>query len=174
MKTLNPEILRKQTAYHEAGHVIANLSFGYRVQAATIKPNEYDGYEGVVYCNANGRACDLAAVNLAGIVATAKMIGCDPWENPYLFDNNSTDIATANNYIDKWVKFLSKTYGESPHRKQIWGEIENKTQLLVNQNWKPIEAIADALLKMEILTYDEVIGILNAQCPDFIIREKHS
>lgn len=42
----------------------------------------------------------------------------------------------------------------------------------MNQNWKPIEVIAGALLKMETITYDDVIRILKAQCPDFIIREK--
>jgi hypothetical protein len=172
MEIQQPEIFRKHTAYHESGHVIADLLFGYRFKFVTIKPDEFEGYDGVVYGNAKGRACDLAVVQLAGIVASAKMIGCDPWENPYLFDNNSTDIATANNFIDNWVEFLSKIYGESSYKKQIWDEIENKTRLLVDQNWKPIEVIAGELLKMETLTYDDVIRILKVQCPDLIIREK--
>lgn len=94
MEIQQPEIFRRHTAYHESGHVIADLLFGYRFKFVTIKPDEFEGDNGVVYGNAKGRACDLAVVQLAGIVASAKMIGCDPWENPYLFDNNSTDIAT--------------------------------------------------------------------------------
>jgi len=172
MEIQQPEIFRKHTAYHESGHVIADLLFGYRFTFVTIKPDEPDGYNGVVYGNTKGRASDLAVVQLAGIVASAKMIGCDPWENPYLFDDNSADITAASNFIDNWIDFLSKTYGESSYKKKIWDDIKNKTELLVNLNWKPIEVIAGALLDMDTLTYDDVMRIVKEQCPDLAIREK--
>lgn len=168
MKTEQPEIIRKLTAFHESWHVIADSSFGYRFIFVTIKPNDLEGYNGIVYGRANGRACDLAVVQLAGIVATAKLIGCDPWDNPYLFGKNNPDITTADKLIDQWGDYLLKTYGKHLYGRQIWNEIENKTRLLVNQNWKPIEIIAGALLKIETLSYDDVIWILKAQCPDYM------
>jgi len=168
MRIQQPEIFRRQTAYHESGHVIADLSFGYHFKVVTIKPDDFEGYNGIVYGSANGRACDLAVVYLAGIVATARLIGCDPWDNPYLFGNNNSDIISANKLIDQWVKFLLQTYGKHLHGKQIWDEIQNKTRLLIDQNWTQIEIIANALLKIETLTYDDVLWILKAQSPDYL------
>jgi len=172
MEIQDPELFRRHTAYHESGHVIADLLYGFRFKFVTIKPDEFEGDDAGVCGNTKGRASDLAVVQLTGIVASAKMIGCGPWENPHLFDDNSSDIATANNFIDNWIEFLSKIYGESSYKKKICDDIKNKTELLVHQNWKSIEVIAGALLKQETLTYDDVIRILKEQCPDFIIREK--
>ena len=171
MEIQQPEMVR-HTAYHESGHVIADMVFGYRFTYVTIKPDESGGDDGGVCGNRKGRARDLAVIQLAGIVASAKMRGCDPWENPSLFDDNSTDFATASNFIDNWIAFLSKTYGESSYTEQIWDDIKNKTRLLADQNWKAIEVIAGALLEKETLSYDDVTRILKAQCPDFIIGEK--
>ena len=172
MEIQEPELFRRHTAYHESGHVIADLLYGFRFKFVTIKPDECEGGDAGVCGNTKGRASDLAVVQLAGIVASAKMIGCDPWENPCLFDDNSSDLATADNFIDDWIEFLSKIYGESSYKKKICDDIKNKTELLVHQNWKSIEVIAGALQKQETLTYDEVVGILKEHCPDFIIREK--
>lgn len=172
MEIQQPDMFRRHTAFHESGHVIAVLVSGYRFKDVTIKPDESGDDDGGVCGNTKGRARDLAVIQLAGIVASAKMMGRDPWENPFLSDDNSTDIATAHNFIDNWIAFLSKTYGESSYKEQIWDDIKNKTRLLVDQNWKPIEVIAGALLERESLTFDDVTRILKAQCPDFIIREK--
>jgi hypothetical protein len=172
MEIQEPEIFRRHRAYHEAGHVIADLVFGYRFTFVTIRPDESMEYEGVVYGNTRGRARDLAVVQLAGIAASAKMSGCDPWENPDLFEDNRTDFAAADNFIDNWIEFLSRIFGESSYRKKIWDEIKDKTRLLVQDNWKPIEVIAGALLERETITYNDVIRILKAECPDFIIGKK--
>lgn len=165
-------MFRRHTAYHESGHVIADLILGYRFRFVTLKRDESGSDDGGVCGNTKGRARDLAVIQLAGIAASAKMMGCDPWENPDQFDDDSTDIATARNFIDNWVAFLTKTYGDSSIREQIWDEIKNKIRLLVDQNWKPIEVIASAFLEKENLTFDDVTRIVKAQCPDFIIREK--
>lgn len=171
MEIQETELSRKHTAYHEAGHVIADLVSGYRFTSVTIRPDESGEYEGGVYGSTRGRARDLAVVQLAGIVASAKMSGSDPWENPRRFDDDSADIATASNFIDNWAAFLKKTYGESAVREPLWDEIEQKTRLLVEANWKHIEVIAGALLEKETLSYDDVVGILKDQCPDFKIGE---
>jgi hypothetical protein len=149
MEIQDPELFRRHTAYHESGHVIADIASGFRFKFVTIKPDEIEGGDGGVCGNTRGRASDLAVVQLAGIVASAKMIGCDPWENPSRFPDNRSDIATAHNFIDNWIEFLSKIYGESSYKKKICDDIKHKTELLVNQNWKSIEVIAGSLLKKE-------------------------
>jgi hypothetical protein len=172
MEIKDPELFRRHTAYHESGHVIADLVAGYRFTFVTIRPDESGEYEGGVYGCTRGRAQDLAVVQLAGIVASAKMAGYDPWENPPRFDDDSADIATAGNFIDNWAAFVSGTYGEPSLKEPLWEETEKKTRLLADQNWKAIEVIAGALLERETLSYDNVIRILKDQCPDFIQGEK--
>jgi hypothetical protein len=169
MEIREPETFRRHAAYHESGHVIADLVLGYRFTFVTIKPDESGEYEGQVYGSTRGRARDLAVVQLAGIVASARMTGCDPWEDPPRFDDDSADIATAGNFVDNWAAFLSKTYGESSVREQLWAEAEQRTRLLIDQNWKPVEVIAAALLERETLSCNDVIGILKDRCPDFKI-----
>ena len=172
MEITEPELIRRHMAYHEAGHVIADLIYGYRFTYVTIRPDEPGEYEGVVYGSTRGRAQDLAVVQLAGIVTAAKMAASDPWKNPPRFDDDRADIATAGNFIDNWVAFLAKTYGESSYREQLWDETEKKTRLLADQHWKAIEVIAGALLEKETLSYDDVIRILKAECPDFTPGKK--
>jgi hypothetical protein len=171
MATNEPELSRRHAAYHESGHVVADLVLGYRFTFVTISPDQPGEYEGVVYGSTRGRARDLAVVQLAGIVASAKMSGYDPWENPPRFDDDSADIATADSFVDNWAAFVSRTYGQSSVKEQLWDEIEDKTRLLIDQNWKPVVVIAGALLEKETLAYGDVIRILREQCPDFRIGE---
>jgi hypothetical protein len=162
-----PELSRRHAAYHEAGHVIADLAAGYRFTSVTIRPDASGEYEGVVTGSSRGRARDLAVVQLAGIVASARMAGYDPWENPPRFDDDSADIATADRFIENWAAFVSRTYGEPSVREQLWHEIEDRTRLLVDANWEPVGVIAGALLDRETLSYDEVIRLLKERCPAF-------
>ncbi|MCK9593271.1 MAG: hypothetical protein M0Q91_14805 [Methanoregula sp.] len=172
MEIKEPEQVRRHLAYHESGHVIADLVFGYRFTFVTIRPDDSGEYEGMVYGSTRGRARDLAVVQLAGIAASAKMAGSDPWETLPRFDDDNVDITTAGIFIDNWVAFLSRTYGESSYKEQLGDETKEKTRLLVDQNWKPIEVIAGALLEQENLSYDDVIRILKEQCPDFTLGGK--
>jgi len=172
MEIREPELFRKHTAYHQAGHVIADLVSGYRFTVVTIRPDTSGEDGGAVCGNARGRARDLAVVQLAGIVASAKMSGRDPWDNPDQFDDDSADIAAARIFIDDWAGFLSRTYGESSLKQQLWDEIGNRTRLLVDQNWEAIDCIAGALLQKETLSYDDVLRILKDQGPDFRSGEK--
>lgn len=162
-----PELVRRHSAYHEAGHVIADLAFGYRFAVVTIRPDESGEHEGAVYGSTRGRARDLAVVQLAGIVASAKMAISDPWEIPSPFEDDHADIAAAGSFIDDWVAFLARTYGAAALKEQLWDETRKQTRLLVDQNWNAIEVIAGALLEKETLSFDEIIRILKERCPDF-------
>jgi hypothetical protein len=168
MEAKEPEHPGRHTAYHEAGHVIADLVFGYRFAYVTIRPDKSGEYEGVVYGSTRGRARNLAVILLAGIVASAKMAGYEPWESPPRFDDDRADLAAAGSFIGNWAAFVSRTYGESSVREQIRGEAEQKTRQLVEENRVPIEVVAEALLLKETLSYEDVIGILKDRCPDFL------
>jgi len=56
-----------------------------------------------------------------------------------------------------------------PHvgNREAWKTFENTTVEFVDRNWKPIEVIAGALLKLDTLTYDDVIRVLDVHCSDF-------
>lgn len=167
MERPEPKLPQRHAAYHESGHVIADLVYGCRFTYVTIRPDESGEYEGVVSGSSRGRARDLAVVQLAGIVASARMAGYDPWENPPRFDDDSADIASAGSFVDNWAAFVSRTYGEPSVREQLWGEIEQMSRQLVDRNWNAIEVIAGALLERETLSYDEVVRILKDRCPAF-------
>lgn len=162
-----PDLQRKRAAYHEAGHVIANLVLGHRFRIVTIRSGEPDEEVRAVHGITRGRAKDLAVIQLAGIAASAKMTGCDPYETTELSEDDRADIATADIFIDNWVSFLKGAYGEAPYRQQIREETEHRTRELVDRNGKAIEVVAEALLLNETLSFDEVTRILKDRCPEF-------
>ena len=171
MEVPDPELSRRHAAYHESGHVIADLVSGYRFTLVTIRPDNSGEYDGGVCGGRRGRVRDLAVVQLAGLVASAKMAGYDPWKKPTRFDDDRADIAAADSFVDHWAAFVSRTYGESSVKENLWDEIGEKTRELVDRNWKPVEVIAGALLEKETLAYAEIVRILKDKCPDFTIGE---
>jgi hypothetical protein len=56
------------------------------------------------------------------------------WERPDQSGDNRPDCGAANRFVDYWVVFLKRTYGEDSYRDQIWDEIKKTTMLLVNEN----------------------------------------
>ena len=58
------ELFRRHTAYHQAGHVIADLVSGYRFTFVTIRPDVPGEEDGAVCGNARGRARDLAGMSV--------------------------------------------------------------------------------------------------------------
>ncbi len=107
-----------------------------------------------------GRARDLAIVQLAGIIASARVAGTDPWETPPRYDDDSADLTAAEGFIGDWAAFVAKTYGGSPPRDQLWITAEKETRELVDRNWQAITAIATALMERKNLSYDEVTRLL--------------
>ena len=172
METREPGLIRMQRAYHQAGHVIADLVCGFRLIAVTISPEGSAEDDTALYGNVRGRARDLALVQLAGVVASALKTGHDPWENPDQTDDDRTDIAAARTFIDDWTGFLSRTFGESSLKEQVWDDVTKRTRLVVEQNWTAIDVIASVLLEQETVSYGDIIRILNERCPDSTLGEK--
>lgn len=172
MEPPEPEPFRKHAAYHEAGHVIADLVFGYRFRFVTIRPAGPEGDDGAVYGFRRGRAKDLAVVELAGIAASAKLAGRDPWTGTDRPEDDLADLDAADRFIDNWVVFLTRTYGEAPYREKIVGEARETTRLLVARHWNAITAVAEMLLAKGTLTYDDVVRLLKDRCPAFVAGKK--
>jgi hypothetical protein len=171
MDTRDPEILCRHRAWHEAGHAIASLVYGYRFPGISIRPGEPADEEESVWGSMRGRARDLAVIRMAGIIAAARMGGYDPWEDPPRFDDDSADIAMAREFIDNWAGFVSRTYGETGVRERVTDEADRTTRQLVEEYWIPIVAIADALMERETLAYAEIVAILKERCPGFPARD---
>jgi len=167
MAVTGAEAFRKHAAYHGAGHVIADLVYGYRFRFVTIRSPESGGDDGSLYGSVRGRARDLAVVQLAGIAAAARMAGQDPREETGWSEEDRDDIAAADTFIDNWIAFLTRTYGKAPYRDRIRDEIWDRTRQLVDTNRVAIMIIAEALLERETLAYDDVGRILKERCPEF-------
>lgn len=172
MEISGSDDLRHHAAYHEAGHVIADLVYGYRFRFVTIRPPEPGGDDGSLYGSVRGRARDLAVVQLAGIAAAARRAGHDPWEDQGRSGDDRDDVAAADTFIDNWVAFLARTYGKAPYRDRIRAEIQDRTRELVDANWNIISVIAEELLERETLAYDDVTRILKERFPLFRPRER--
>ncbi len=166
METREPVLIRMQRAYHQAGHVIADLVCGFRFTAVTIRPEGSAEDDAALYGNVRGRAGDLAVVQLAGVVASALKTGGDPWDNPDQTDDDRTDIASARIFIDDWTGFLSRTFGESSLKEQVWDDVTKRTRLMIEQNWTAIDVVASVLQEQETVSYDDIIRILKERCPD--------
>jgi hypothetical protein len=172
METHEPGRIRMQRAYHQAGHVVANLVCGFRFTAVTIRPEGSGENDTALYGNVRGRARDLAVVQLAGVVASALKTGRDPWDNPDQTDEDRADIAAARIFIDDWTGFLSRTFGESSLKEQVWDDVTKRTRLMVEQNWTAIDVVADILQEQETVSYGDILGSLKARCPDSRFGEK--
>ncbi|OPX65298.1 MULTISPECIES: hypothetical protein [unclassified Methanoregula] len=172
MVVTGAEASRKHAAYHVAGHVVADLVYGYRFRFVTIRPLESGGEDGSLCGSVRGRARDLAVVQLAGIAAAARMAGQDPREETVWSGDERDDSAAADTFIDNWIAFLTRIYGEAPYRDRIRDEILDRTQKLVDTNWGAIEVIAECLLARETLSYNDTERILKERCPEFRHGEK--
>lgn len=164
--------LRKHAAYHEAGHVVADLVFGYRFRFVSIRPCGPGEDDGSAFGTFRGRARDLAVARLAGIAAAARADGNDPWEETGWSDDDRADISAADRFIDNWVIFLSRTYGEAPCPEKIEEEVRKRTRQLVDTNQGPVGVIAGTLLERETLSYDDAVRILKERCPEFMSGER--
>ena len=156
MRTLLPEPVRRSAAYHEAGHTIAHLKFNVPFEYVTIKPDVFGEYNGCVYSKSMIINSNHAVIiNLAGAFAERRGCGGSPC---WLAEHAETDYLAADKIING-----------SCHIGNIeaWNMMEENTRAFINDNWHPIDVLAGALLKLDRIIYDDVIRILNVQCPEW-------
>jgi ATP-dependent Zn protease len=150
----------KRTAYHEAGHAVMRLEFGFRLTRCTIKRvGDYAGStEGDTDLGEDGsndhrvNTERMAQVFLAGHIAekcfdpkgTPRFTGRDDFMGMNVI---LRDFCTDVEELKAYTKFL---------------EIRTRNMVSESTMWWKIQAVADALLERETMTGEEIKVICEA------------
>jgi len=147
-----------ETAYHEAGHVLMALLLGARVTHATIEPDRNDGPDRhgdvrILWPRSavadNAFAEQLVLTALAGPVAEMIYTG-EPYHPGFVAE-----------WADDWQQaFVAAELIVRDERKRLaW--LENKVrhlhQLLSQQHWPAVAALADELAAHETLEEEALL-----------------
>jgi hypothetical protein len=135
------------TAYHEAGHVVSYLHFGWRFGTVKIYQTDNGKVLGSVLSPAGTYDCFARAIIcMAGPISEEKLTGVSLDEQP-------------GSYIDRVMAkdALSRvTVGDGP------ADIESIipfTRLMIDHEWPHIALIAGELVRRKELDYEEVIRL---------------
>jgi hypothetical protein len=145
----------KHTAYHEAGHVVADLWYDHVFESVTIVPDFEKGYAGIVNGNIKDFPLHLAVLRYAGAIAEAKLRRVSP-----LLCGYSEDMVAANNLMDNYHGAIVALGGRFPCRKRLGIDTKQDARRIINHDWDKVQVIAEALLKRKTLTYSEVLKVV--------------
>jgi hypothetical protein len=160
------------TSYHEAGHVIYGLIKGWKIEAVTIfelkKTKRINGF--THYSDPpnlpKSRDSEIfehfivseIGLKYAGLVAEKchfkKMSGSDKFPL-FLRDGSSDDTLSA--------AALIKTYNLAPPGRKRYSykkKLIRETQVLIEENWDAVTAVAHHLFKKKRLTFEDLRKIL--------------
>jgi len=124
------------TSYHESGHVVAVLSFGWRVDSVTLDAGEF---RGTVHTREREKAYrERAVVALCGPAAQFSYM-------PGVTDGCRIDQETAE-------QLAAKQHNDQAMRAVWLATVENDADVLVSFYWSRIRKLAKALLAQRTLT----------------------
>lgn len=156
----------EDTAYHEAGHVIAHFVQGLTIDNVSIVAA--DDYFGICYSpppmlyETTG-ARERRQVARASIVASYAGYEAEQMLNP-----NAPDYHGRDDYENAFE--LSREFGVLPRRCSFVGDefhmaylrrLQGEARSLVRKNWDKVQAIAQALIKNNSLSREEAESILS-------------
>lgn len=175
-----------KTAYHEAGHAVLSyfLLPNIKIEQVTVAPRSqtlgFVSYHNEDYVDATSKE-DLfndVCVLLAGRIAKMKKFGEDGMETGAVSD---LEAATMQVYaaitlfgMDEELGYINISSFEEVYMKQLFQEkieermliwmdkAKDKTQAEVDRLWKPIDALAKALMKKEMIDGDELKSIIES------------
>jgi ATP-dependent Zn protease len=165
------------TAWHEAGHIVMGMHFGFRLTEASITPRHTD--EGTFWGRTEWApiggtldAIPAICMALAGGIAEEKWSGIsDRWHG----DDFANIWALAWVYLARTETFtphasvlirLTATYRRQPERvpanvkalaDEMIAEAAPETRRILNENWREVERVAGLLLKHRVVT-PELMG----------------
>ncbi len=161
----------KQTAYHEAGHMVAAWELGLHVLGATIVPDPEEGYAGRVIVPVEDRvryadwveseSAYLYAhmvMSYAGIEAGEKYAG-----GPIPELNIDLGFVGPDSDYGNIADALIAIAGPDEQDQVETGESARRhAQFLVSSRWAAIEAVAETLMDRETLDERECREVLEA------------
>ncbi len=171
------------TAWHEAGHIVMGMHFGFRLTEASIVPHHTD--EGTSWGRTEWApiggtldAMPVICMALAGGMAEEKLSGIsDRWHG----DDFANICALTWLHLASTETFtpragllirLTATYRSQPERVpakvkalaiRMIVEATPETRRILNENWGEVERVAGLLLKHAVVT-PELIGIPAPRC----------
>lgn len=164
---------QRNLAYHEAGHVIAWLHYGYELEFVSIDPikcmettsNKNERCDGWVSIKNNTSSpFEQAVFTISGCVAEAKSRKCNVLkcieEGGYEDDEKMEEILDC--YYGCLTEGLQNfSIGKGEPRLILTALVVNESRGIIHKEWIKIDRLAHALLKRKTLTYDEIIEILH-------------
>lgn len=159
---------RVQIAYHEAGHAVAVhylLPEQRIVRTTIIRRSSALGY--VLHtANIEQHAFPLSwwvrriMVALSGDVATKVQLG-EPWSGAWSDFNSARNLLrglAGSGFFGPPIAEPDKVYQDE--MKKFWSDAEKKTTRFIQDHWKEVDALAQALLKEEDLSGKEVTALI--------------
>lgn len=136
----NCKSLFYSTAIHEASHAVLNEHFGYRVKSVQV-----NGKTGVTEMEPTKQdPAHVIVIAQAGYIGSLQVIN-----NRYAYADANEDRGTINAVFD----------AEKMGTKQVRG-LYRMCEELIEQNWKQIQSVANALANKGILSGEEVRAII--------------
>jgi len=136
--------IKKETAYHEAGHALAAYRLGFYLgQTSIIKKKHILGFSSNESEWGDGlRDIDQIIVLYAGLTAEQKF-------------NPNADESGSTNDNEKASSLLKRT-------SETESSLRQRAKDLINDNWQIIQAIAEKLLIYKTLEDDELSIIIDS------------
>jgi hypothetical protein len=140
--------LTRQTAYHEAGHVVHSTLHGPGVEIVTIDMKKVEeltgrtGCPGLTRYNEHGREMEASKI----LVATAVGLASEAtFVTGGRVNPEEEDIALLNGLLEKLGL-------HGPGKTRAFMEVQELTQTFIEENREAITSVAEALIEKKTLT----------------------
>ena len=135
------------TAYHEAGHAVADMVLGHGVARVSIVPDPEQWIGGAsLQCDGDDMTPEGMADLVVALYAGAEAERC---VRPKDGDNFKVIKGGASSDDDKAEEYLS-------HCRESSDELRAKAAQLVAEHWGFVELVVGELLEFHVLDYEEV------------------
>ena len=152
------------TAYHEAGHAVADHMFHHRIKRVTIIPNRVENYVGCVFskqASVRGIDCDVTprlTRNAHGRIASA-LAGI--WAQRLFNPRTCRNLHASEDYSQAISLAEHLLTGENelqPFLEWMYARTEN----LLRNNWKAVELVAEELIRHREISGKEAHAIIES------------
>ena len=162
--------MKKIVAYHEAGHAVVACRLGRRPAAVSVRATGRNLGRVVMRTRALEpdsprkwcRNEEVMVIALAGPLAQRRHAPRSDWRQKKHRTSPRPDPGTDFDLVNK---LLCRQHDGPTVRTAYDKYVRARTQELVDANWPAIERVAQALLKQESLTRQELLQVI---WPDFI------
>jgi hypothetical protein len=155
------------TAYHEAGHAVASWVRGVEIEGASIEPQESSlGRVSLAHIEAMEVYDEIMHRRLVSFYTGVKAVELYTGR-PTAPDDPNTDPRSRGSDWDAIMDLTLTLAGpEESAQVALQEQAEEDAQRILRENWRGVEAVADALLKHRSLDSADLSRILEeANCP---------